>query len=767
MKTCRLRTLFLNSKPVGLALSSVRVGKPAGNYLLKILCVFLLVVGSSVIEDLQAIAQDTRQRELERVEINPPARRATPRRAAPARGSGSGETNTSEQTESTPPADARAGARGAGSGLLSTLPGLSVVRDKSTVSTSATSLPSQVQIINRQDIEGLVARDVPDLLKQVAGMTATTFGQGDIGAPFEMRGFFGQHGADIGIFVDGVPQNWPFHTEHQGAADIAYLTPEMIERIEIIKGPFSALYGNFALAGVVNIITRNYQHSQSLTVTGGTFGAYRGVGIFSSDRWIPTPFLVNELYRTEGYRNNSSYKRWSPFNKVSFPVWGGNLSLRLNYFTSTWGAPGYIGLEDLRKGLVDPVAAINPQDGGSQGRYSFVMNYSPLCGEAGLYATAYVENYQPVRFATFQSNPPPIPAPPITQWNAVDDRTHWGGRIYYNFVFCNFASLIAGGETRQDKGSSATYDAIDREIIKPNYRYDLRLSNWAWFLQGQLRIADSVKLVGGVRRDWFRYYIDNTVNPANSGVATPIITSPKAGIVITPREGINIFANKGFGFRTPTAQELSPVTGPAGFNLQPAVIDTFDAGCNMWLFDSLYLAVAGYQTYFQKEIVTINDTPKNVGNTKREGYEVEGKFYASKDVLLFANVGWVDAKVVDPTVPGQTLVPQTSEWIVKGGIQITKDFWDCRRLRLDAYYNYLSAGPNYLGNSPIPYYGSDYDAYFFKLTYTEPAWSAFIGAKLQPRRLASDFYNTTSNQLTLDPKPLWDVTECGFTCNFW
>ena len=88
------------------------------------------------------------------------------------------------------------------------------------------------------------------------------------------------------------------------------------------------------MGGVINIITKKSDPSSSANTYGGSFGNFRGLGILSSETVVPTPFLAHEYYTTDGYRENAQLHQWSPFNKVSVPVWGGSLSLRYNYFQS-------------------------------------------------------------------------------------------------------------------------------------------------------------------------------------------------------------------------------------------------------------------------------------------------------------------------------------------------------------------------------------------------------------------------------------------------
>ena len=181
-----------------------------------------------------------------------------------------------------------------------------------------------------------------------------------------MRGFNTYDG--VALFVDRVPGNFPSHTGATGKSEISWLAPEVIERIEIIKGPFSALSGDFALAGVVNIVTKRSEPSPSVTSQGGSLGAFRGFGVLSAEQWVPTLYLPYDFYNIEGYRDNSQLDWVSPFNKISFPISGGILSLRYNYFQANWGAPGYWPINWVKSGAVDRKRAYNTTDGGYMSR---------------------------------------------------------------------------------------------------------------------------------------------------------------------------------------------------------------------------------------------------------------------------------------------------------------------------------------------------------------------------------------------------------------
>ncbi|MFN3921514.1 MAG: TonB-dependent receptor, partial [Caldimicrobium sp.] len=183
--------------------------------------------------------------------------------------------------------------------------GEAIVVDKSNISIKSEALPSSVQVITKEDLEKMPIRHYLDIFRRVPGMVPSHYGQGDIADGLGMRGYRGSHGSEVAIFIDGVPINTPHHSHSHGFADIGWLVPEMIERVEVIKGPFSALYGNFALGGVINIITKKSDKSPTIGAETGSYESFRGVITISDTEWKPTPFLVYEAFTKDGYRENS------------------------------------------------------------------------------------------------------------------------------------------------------------------------------------------------------------------------------------------------------------------------------------------------------------------------------------------------------------------------------------------------------------------------------------------------------------------------------
>ncbi len=702
-----------------------------------------------------AVAQETSSsRQLERIDVEAPARR-------PAARTPTSPVEDVDYDQVDPSAIPSREDRGAasdvfsGSGIPSST--LSLVTDKSRVSIGAASLPAQVQQVTAQDLAEIQTwGETSSFLRRVPGVRSYFFDEGPAGVAMAMRGFYSAR--EIGIFIDGVPMNVPSSLSGTGRVLMNWLDPELIEKIEVIKGPFSALYGDFAMAGVINIVTKKSDPSPSLKAYGGNLGLFRAFGVLSSENTVPIPFLTQNFYTMDGYRENAQQKRYGTFNKVSVPTLGGVLSLRWNYFQSSFGIPGYVPISWVKSGQWPRRRTVDPMNDGNLRHYQVVMNYAPSCGERGLYGSLYVDNFDETRYVRYS----PLSS---SQTGRTQERTFWGGRAYYHMVFGEIASLTVGGELKHDKGDGAQFSAVDRQMTKISYDYGMQLSNWAMFLQGQIKPAKYFKVVGGVRWDWFKQSFDNVTNPQNSGTGYPYIRSPKIGVVLTPTENFNIFGNLGCGFRSPANTEVSPyqTTTNKNFELEPALVQTYDVGCNFTLFGRLYFAADYYHTYTEREIRTVDYQPVNVGSTLREGYELETRFYPgeSPDVSVFASYAWVDATVPDPTTPGRDVLTGISEHLIKGGVSIHRDFGAYGKVLVDLDYEYNSGVPGYLSNPTTLIYAPDWDVYNLKLRYEGNGWSSFLSVQCQPREYAGPYTWADSNYRdhVYTPTPKWQLAS--------
>jgi hypothetical protein len=121
-----------------------------------------------------------------------------------------------------------------------------------------------------------------EALEVVPGLIVTQHsGEGKANQYF-LRGFNLDHGTDLSIKVDGMPVNMPTHGHGQGYADINFMIPELIQSVNVRKGPYFADVGDFGSAGAVAIDYVNRLPKNILETTNGTFGYHRGLAAGST-----------------------------------------------------------------------------------------------------------------------------------------------------------------------------------------------------------------------------------------------------------------------------------------------------------------------------------------------------------------------------------------------------------------------------------------------------------------------------------------------------
>jgi len=142
-----------------------------------------------------------------------------------------------------------------------------------TIVVTATRIPHaprdlgiSASIVTREDIEAMAAQNVGDVLKDVTGARVNAYGSMGAMSSVTLRG---STDSQVLVLVDGMPVNLP----SLGTADLSIYPVDNIERIEVIRGPASVLYGANALAGVINIVTRNVPEEPFVRVSAsyGTF----------------------------------------------------------------------------------------------------------------------------------------------------------------------------------------------------------------------------------------------------------------------------------------------------------------------------------------------------------------------------------------------------------------------------------------------------------------------------------------------------------------
>src|SRR2546428_10354628 len=135
-----------------------------------------------------------------------------------------------------------------------------------------------------------------DVIRLVPGLVISQHQGGGKAEQYFLRGFDADHGTDVAIFVDGMPVNLRSHAHGQGYADLHFLIPETVQRIEALKGPYHVELGDFDTAGAVNFVLRDTVDENVIASAGGMFGTQRHLLMAS-----PTRDALKTLIAVESY----------------------------------------------------------------------------------------------------------------------------------------------------------------------------------------------------------------------------------------------------------------------------------------------------------------------------------------------------------------------------------------------------------------------------------------------------------------------------------
>lgn len=627
--------------------------------------------------------------------------------------------------------------------------------------TGARSLPGSVTTVTSEELATLdIGRDISNVFRRVPGVVANNIDQGDTGNGFRMRGFAtqGTHGADTAIYIDGVPQNIPSSQggAGHGPAFLEWMTGDMIDTIDVIKGPVSALYGDQNRAGAVAIRTRDGGAAtpSSATVTVESYGGRRGSLVLSSEHGKLRSLVVADRYSLDGFRHGAFTDRSNLFWKLSTTIGDGVYSLRATYYKSDFAGAGYLSLPAMEAGL-DPHSTMYDLPGfGAAQRKTLVFNRRPASGEAGWFATAYAEDFE--RSRAIQTS--------TTQHTyGYDDRGIYGARGGNTWTFGDTAVLTLGAEARKDKGDAYRQQYRDRQPTA-NYvnNQDLDLLTYGVFVQGQYRVLPTVKLHGGARYDRFDYDLVNLKLPAASTGYKGSVVTPKYGAIWNVVPDVELYANIAQGFRSPAAEQISTSgsLGPLGAaggrihaGIDPSRVRSHDVGFNARPLDGLTVSGAFYYIQNDDEIVnTAPDVFVASGQTTRRGVEFDLRYQFSSAFSTYLNYGRILRAQLDNPAPGAGARLSVPEHTWKAGAQYRSALGP-GRLTLAGDVYVTAGNPYYMGT---PLYERDmptYVRYDVKATYDIGKFQGALFATLQPHKFASDIAYGTAAGLVVTTVP--------------
>ncbi len=509
-----------------------------------------------------------------------------------------------------------------------------------------------------------------DILQVVPGFYTVQHAGGGKANQYFLRGFDADHGTDVALLVDGVPVNMVSHGHGQGYADLNWIIPELIERVEVRKGTYFAQDGDFATAGAVNLVTRRNFESSQVTLGGGSFNTLRGMFIAAPEVEGWSPVVAGQVYGTNGpFLNPEKLERYSLFTKVTRQLSErSTLSLALTSYGSGWNASGQIPLREVLAGRLDRFATVNPTEGGNSQRHSAYATWRTLTQDDGeVNVLAYAVQYRLNLYSDFTFfSRDPVNGDMIEQ---NDRRTMLGFNASYRFrrEWGGIAfDTTLGTQLRTDNIDNGLSYAVARERLDTVVDANIREGSLGLYAQEDITFTPWLRAVLGLRADAFGFDVDDHLEDLaapgtkTSGVEQASRLSPKASLVLSPLPDTDLYVNYGHGFHSNDArgvvrlpEPVTPLTRARGY----------EVGARTRLFDRLDLAGSVFRLDLDSELVWVGDegTTEARGATRRQGLEAEARLkvlpwlFADADATLsratyVQNAGNGDAVALAPTL---------------------------------------------------------------------------------------------------------------------
>jgi outer membrane receptor protein involved in Fe transport len=652
--------------------------------------------------------------------------------------------------------------------------------------------PASVTVLSREDLDRKTIATYGDIFRALPGIFVNEYGQGLVAYEIKLRGFSSSHGRDVAFFLDGMPLNVTGSQHTSGYADLAQLIPELINRVEIVRGPFSVLAGNHAVAGSVQFST-DASPSTLAKFQVDNFGRVRALPIYNTPLGPGRLLLALDGTIGPSYTKQSDLWRLNLFTRYSMPLGDGLASLRFQAYEADADAPGYLDLARIRSGQISLRDALSQGIGDAKSQQNLVFNYrsNDLEGASGWgsgwFASVYANNDIRKRWSNFDLATPIGSAVPLNQER--DHLHQLGFDIRKTTSFATFglpSQFLASVQYNRERVQARNFlTGADRKPLNPspanpnvvNVDRDVDTDTQSLYAQYQVQPFSRLKLTAGLRYDRLEFDValkpdDATFGPAvAAGVgpsisSTPSQWSPKLGAGVALYQGrhfgVELYANYARGLKSPYpfsdffANLATTTPGAASTvpDLSISSVRSYEAGLQGGAKDdSVRWRVSAWNTRQDKE------AGRNAAGifssflrTDRDGIDLDGSVLVGPATRLFANYSRVWARSLEPTIPGADRLPNVPEYIATLGL--------LSLLTFDAHRFDLSAAGTLIGPQPLTPDNSlragSYFRYIGRVAYSHASWkgaSTFLSLIGYNKQLEETQFDFGGGVIGVSPRP--------------
>jgi iron complex outermembrane receptor protein len=480
------------------------------------------------------------------------------------------------------------------------------------------NVPLTISVVSNEKIENssesallpVLSEQVPGLFVTERGVTGFGVSAGSAGQ-ISLRGIGGSPNTQVLVLLNGNPQ---FMGLMGHPLPDAYAASD-VEKVEVIRGPASTLYGTNAMGGVINIITKEQK------TEGFKANARLMYGSFNTQK-----YMVNGGYRkdklsifasfnhnqTDGHRDSSAFSINNGYAKIGYDI-NEHLNINADFSLANFDAtdPGQEGAKagetiDITRGM--GALAIDNKYDKTNGSVRFFYNY----GEHNI----------------------------TDGFHSLDN--NFGLVLYQSVNLFKGNTITIGADIKKYGGIAENIKAMAGKGVTLG---DTTVTELAGYVYAQQELFNKLILNAGIRLEHNSVYGNEPV--------------PTAGLAYKPTTTTTIKASVAKGFRSPTIRELYLFT-PANANLKPERMVNYEIGIIQSLFDGkLSLELTGFKAEGENLIKTVmtdkGPQNQNTGNFSNMGIEFSGTYRPIQNLTFNANYSFLSMEKPIVATPEQQL----------------------------------------------------------------------------------------------------------------
>jgi len=553
-------------------------------------------------------------------------------------------------------------------------------------------LPRSAAAITAADIELSPSLNIVDLLAREANVVLRSTAGNDKFSGVDIRGQGDTYSSNVIVMVDGIRLN----AEDLSGADFSVVPLDQIERVEVIRGANTVRYGNGAVGGVINIITKTPAEGAAIELR-SRIGSYQTTDVGADASFSNDAFFLAagaSRYNTDGYRDNSDLEKKDLRGRIGItPADWLMLAVGADTHRDVYGLPGPApdySTEEGRRGTN------TPNDGGRTNDDRWRADLEMGNAQTGVLRVAGVRRDRLNSFVVSNFAIASQPGEIQEDSDRLDVKYEKSLETGERRHFFNAGIVADQASYARRLGEIAT---LGTEVTRGDIRHK------AWFLASDLEIFERLRLSAGYRADSFSLQSNDSEIEAVCQNETTIGMPPnqvvvcldpggpvpveqfapqsdswrnealETGLVYSPSANINWYLSFARSFRNPNVDELAlPDLDNAG--LMPQTGRHLDAGVRAVLASGLEIGAAIFYVRTDNEILFA--LPAGSGfsvnfnsaePTERRGGELDLRWAVSDMLTLTANAGYTRAQFKY----SRNYLPLVPKWTGGAGAQVQLD----------------------------------------------------------------------------------------------